>query len=146
MGTADVDPRAPRWWWAVSLLQRVLALVVGIGALWIGLAGIAGLLRIEDVVPLPEVRGAPIATWLLVGGLAAGLMLAFLTRLLNAAGARRRQRAAERALRPGIEAVAEELVVGPVERELEAHETLRRSLALAGGHAPGLRERLTARV
>ena len=84
-------------------------------------------------MPLPERNGAPIATWLVVGGLAGGLLLASLTRLVNAAGARRRQRAAERALRPGIEAVADELVVAPVERELAAHETLRRSLAVAAG-------------
>ena len=37
----------------------------------------------------------------------------FLARLVTSAGARRRQRAAERALRPGIEAVADELILGP---------------------------------
>jgi 50S ribosome-binding GTPase len=146
VGTADVDPPAPRWWWAASLLQRLLAAVFGVGALWIGLAGVAGLLRIEDVVPLPERNGAPIATWLVVGGLAGGLLLASLTRLANAAGARRRQRAAARALRPGIEAVADELVVGPVERELAAHGTLRRSLAVAAGGEGRAREVLTARA
>ena len=57
----------------------------------------------------------------------------FLTRLVNSAGARRRQRAADRALRPGIESVADELVLAPVERELAAHEALRRSLAIAAG-------------
>ena len=113
--------------------QRLVAAVFAVGALWIALAGVAGLLRIEDVVPLPERNGAPIATWLVVIGLAGGLLLASLTRLVNAAGARRRRRSAERALRPGIEAVADELVVGPVERELAAHETLRRSLAVATG-------------
>jgi hypothetical protein len=146
VGTAPVEPRAPRWWWAASLLQRLLALAAVVGALWIALAAVAGFFRIEDVVPLPELRGAPIATWLAVGGLVLGLLLASLTRLANGAGARRRQRAAERALRPGIEAVADELVVGPVERELEAHETLRRALALAAGSERGIRERLTARA
>jgi hypothetical protein len=36
-------------------------------------------------------------------------------------GARRRARRAGRALREQVETVAEELVVGPVERELDAH-------------------------
>ena len=103
------------------------------GAVWIGLAGVSGYLRIEDVVPLPELGGAPIATWLVLGGLVAGFLSSFLTRLVNSAGARRRQRAAERELRPGIEAVADELVIAPVERELEAHETLRRALDTAAG-------------
>jgi hypothetical protein len=142
VGTAGVEARAPRWWWAAALLQRFLALAAGVGALWIALAAVAGLFRIEDVVPLPDVRGAPIPTWLVVGGLVLGIVLASLTRLVNGAGARRRQRAAERALRPGIEAVADELVVGPVERELEAHETLRRSLSIAAGNETRLGGRL----
>ena len=80
-------------------------------------------------MPLPELR-APIATWLVLGGLVAGLALSFLARLVTSAG-RRRQRAAERALLPGIEAVADELILRPVENELEAHDTLRRALDVA---------------
>jgi hypothetical protein len=133
VGNARVEPSAPRWWRAASLVQRLLVLAAAVGALWIGLAGVAGSLRIEDVVPLPELAGAPIPTWLVLGGLALGLLLAFLARLVDNAGARRRQRGAERALRPGIEAVADELVVRPVERELAAHETLQRSLAVVAG-------------
>jgi hypothetical protein len=56
-----------------------------------------------------------------------------LTRLVNSAGARRRQRAAERELRPAIESVAHELVVAPIEAELAAHDALRRALAVAAG-------------
>jgi putative protein kinase ArgK-like GTPase of G3E family len=133
VGNARVEPSAPRWWRAASLVQRLLVLAAAVGALWIGLAGVAGSLRIEDVVPLPELAGAPIPTWLVLGGLALGLLLAFLARLVDNTGARRRQRGAERALRPGIEAVADELVVRPIERELAAHETLQRSLAVVAG-------------
>jgi GTP-binding protein EngB required for normal cell division len=130
---ARLDTPAPGWWRAASLLQWLLAAAAIVGAVWIGLAGVAGYLRIEDVVPLPELGGAPIATWLVLGGLVAGFLFSFLTRLVNSNGARRRQRAAERELRPGIEAVADELVIAPVERELEAHETLRRALDTAAG-------------
>ena len=133
VGSAKLQTRAPRWWRAASLLQWLLVAAAAVGILWIALAGVAGYLRIEDVVPLPELRGAPIATWLALGGLVLGVVLSFLTRALNAVGARRRRRAAARALRPGIEAVVDDLVLAPVERELEAHETLRRSLAVALG-------------
>jgi hypothetical protein len=68
-----------------------------------------------------------------LGGLVLGVVLSLGTQALNGAGARRRRRSAARALRPGIEAVADDLVLAPVERELEAHETLRRSLAVAVG-------------
>ena len=133
VGSAKLDTRAPRWWRAASLLQWLLVAAAVVGTLWITLAGVAGYLHIEDVVPLPELGGAPIATWLVLGGLVLGVVLSFGTRALNAVGARRRRRAAARALRPGIEAVADDLVLAPVERELEAHETLCRSLAVALG-------------
>ncbi|HSJ94336.1 MAG TPA: hypothetical protein VK896_09915, partial [Gaiellaceae bacterium] len=124
VGSAEIHTGSPWWWGVASFVQWVLLTAAVAGAAWIGLAGVAGYLRIEDVVPLPELAGAPVATWLVLGGLVAGFLLSFLARLLNGAGARRRQRAAERALRPRVEAVADELVIGPVERELAAHETL----------------------
>ena len=92
--------------------------------MWLVALALFGWLRIEDVVPLPEVAGVPIPTWLLLGGLAAGLLLAFLTRLANGAGARRRARKAARSLREQVEAVAQELVLAPVELELDAHARL----------------------
>ena len=45
-------------------------------------------------------------------------MLALLARLVNGVGARRRASRAGRSLRERIEAVAQELVRGPAEREL----------------------------
>jgi GTP-binding protein EngB required for normal cell division len=131
VGSTPLDTRPPRWWRLASLLQWLLAAAAVVGLAWITLAGLAGYLRIEDVVPLPDLAGAPVPTWLVLGGLALGLVLSFLTRLVNSAAAGRRRRAAERALRPGIESVADELVLAPVERELAAHEALRRSLAVA---------------
>ena len=64
-----------------------------------------------------------------------GIVLAFLARLANGMGARRRARRAAGALRRQVEEVAQELVIGPVERELEAHERLRDALAAAGADA-----------
>jgi hypothetical protein len=94
-----------------------------------------GYLRVDDVIPTPELGGIPIPTGLLVGGALAGILLAALARLVNGGGARRRSRAAARALRRQVEEVAQDLVIGPVERELEAHERLRGSLVTAGGDA-----------
>jgi hypothetical protein len=83
-------------------------------------------------VPLPEVYGVPVPTWLLVGGALAGILLAFLARLVNGAGARRRARAAARSLRAGVEAVGRELVVEPVEAELDTARRLCEAVATAG--------------
>ena len=136
VGSTNLGVRSPRWWRVASLLQWGVAAAAAVGALWIGLAAVAGFFRIEGVVPLPEYRGAPVATWLVLGGLASGVVLSLLARVVNGVGARRRQRAARRALRPKIESVARELVLDPIERELDAHQGLCRALDVAVGARP----------
>jgi hypothetical protein len=135
VGGVDLRVTRPRWWSVASVLQRLFAAAVAAGGVWLLVLAILGYLGIEDLIPTPELRGIPVPTALLLGGAAAGIVLAFLARLANGVGARRRSRATARALRRQVEEVAQELVVGPVERELEAHELLRRSLAAAGADA-----------
>ncbi|MBA3788158.1 MAG: GTP-binding protein HSR1, partial [Actinobacteria bacterium] len=94
---------------------------------------VLGYLRVDEVVPLPELYGIPIPTWLLLGGAAAGIALAFLARLVNGAGASRRARAAGRSLRAGVDGVAQELVVAPVENELAIHARLCAAVETARG-------------
>jgi GTP-binding protein EngB required for normal cell division len=130
---ADLHVSRPRWWRAAGLLQRLLALVVLVGGLWLLARALAGFLRIEDAIPLPEARGIPIPTWLLLGGALAGVLLAFLARLANGVGASRRRRAAERSLRQRVEEVAQELVLTPVETELDARGRLSAALEAARG-------------
>lgn len=131
VGGADLRVTRPRWWRLVSLLQRLLAIAVVVGAAWLFVLGILGYLQIDEVLPTPELRGVPVPSLLLLGGVLAGLVLAFLARIANGIGARRRSRAAARALRRQVEEAAQELVIGPVESELDAHERLRASLAAA---------------
>jgi hypothetical protein len=131
VSSADLGVSTPAWWRAAGLLQSFLALAVVAGAVWLTALGVLGWLRIEDVVPLPEVGGIPIPTWLLLGGAAAGIVLAFLSRLANGVGANRRARRAGRSLREQVETVADELVLGPVEQELDAHERLCGAVARA---------------
>ena len=135
VGAADLRVTQPRWWSVASLLQRLLAVVAAAGILWLLVLAIFGYLRVDDVIPTPELGEIPIPTALVVGGALAGIVLAVLARLANGGSARRRSRTAARTLRRQVEEVAQELVIGPVERELEAHERLRSSLAAAGGDA-----------
>ena len=131
VSAAELHPSRPRWWRVAGLLQSLLAAAVVAGSLWLVVLALLGYLRIEDVVPLPEVYGIPIPTWLLLGGVVAGIALGFLARLVNGAGAGRRARKAGRSLRAGVEEVAQELVVAPVERELDAHARLCAAVATA---------------
>ena len=82
--------------------------------------------------------GAPTPLYLalnLLGGALAGIALAFLTRIANGVGARRRSRAAARSIRKRLERSAETLVVEPVEAELEAYRRFCAALATAAGRS-----------
>ena len=132
VGSTDLHvSRRPRWWGVAGFLQRVLAALVAAGALWLLLLFVLGYLRVEEVVPLPEIRGIPIPTWLVLGGIAVGIVLALLARWVNRGGARRRRRGAARSLRAAVERVAQELVISPVEEELSAHTRLCKALDAA---------------
>ncbi|MET0685588.1 MAG: GTPase [Solirubrobacteraceae bacterium] len=139
----ELARRPPRWWRVAGALQLGLALAAAAGALWLlALAGL-GYLRVDDVVPTPEMEGIPVPTALFGGGVLAGLLLSLLAGFAVRAGARRRARRAERALSRRVEAVGERAVVGPVEEELAAQQRLREALAIAG-EAPDRRRVLIA--
>jgi GTP-binding protein EngB required for normal cell division len=121
VAAADLRVTRPRWWSVAGFVQRVLAAAAAVGMVWLLALAVLGYLRVDDVVPLPELGGIPLPTWLLLGGVAAGIVFALLARWMNKLGARRRSRRAARALRAELEAAARELVVAPVERELDAY-------------------------
>ncbi len=133
VAAAELHVSRPRWWSGAALLQRLLVVAVLAGSLWLLALAVLGYLRVDEVVPLPELYGIPIPTWLLLGGAAAGIALAFLARLVNGAGASRRARAAGRSLRAGVDGVAQELVVAPVENELAIHARLCAAVETARG-------------
>jgi hypothetical protein len=130
---ADTDlgaSRVPVWAGAVRLLQWVLILGALAGAGWLGVLAVMGYLRMPQP-GTPDVGALPLPTLLLLGGVALGLLLALVCRFLVAATARRRARSADRRLRDAVRRVAEELVVEPVETELEAYRTVRTGLTQA---------------
>jgi GTP-binding protein EngB required for normal cell division len=111
----DLGPdRTPLWQRAVGGLQWLLALVALAGALWLLALVVLGFFQLDDVVPLPRVEGVPLPTLLVIAGLLAGVLLAFVSRPLVGLRARRRGRAAGRRLRAAVDAVAEEEVLAPM--------------------------------
>ncbi len=119
--------RVPRWVGAVRLVQWVLITAALVGGAWLLALGVIGWMQLPEL-PTPSVGVVPLPTLLLVAGVLLGVLLALLSRALVGVSARRRADAADERLREAVHAVATELVVEPVARELQAHATLREQL------------------
>jgi GTP-binding protein EngB required for normal cell division len=122
--------RTPFWWQLVRVLQWLLFFTAVAGGLWLGGLAVMGYLQMP-APQTPEYRGFPVPTLMLLGGVVAGVLVALLARLFSSLGARRKARSADRRLRAAISEVTEELVVEPIETEIEAYTRVREGLAAA---------------
>jgi hypothetical protein len=89
-------------------------------------------LRLPDP-PTPNVGEVPVPTLMLLGGIAAGLLLAAACRLPAAVGGKRRRRRAEAKLRAAVTHVADVYVLRPVEQEVELYREVCSALRVAAG-------------
>ena len=122
----------PLWCRAVRVLQWVLFVAALAGLVWLG--ALAVLAYFQMPVPdAPRYEGFPVPTLMALSGIAAGVLLALLSRALIAMGARSRARRADRRLRQSVSTVADRLVVEPVREELAAYGRARRGLQAARG-------------
>jgi hypothetical protein len=118
--------RIPRWWRAVGALQWLATLVALVGLSWLGIR------LVLFALGLPVISGTTPAL-LLLGGLAASVMITILVRPLVRLGARRARKHAETRLRSAVDAVGQRLVLDPV-RDVaasyaEAHSALHEASA-----------------
>jgi len=129
VGSVDLGVKGlPVWVNVVRVLQWLLILASLGGLGWTVLLVLSGTLGDDST---PKVAGIALPLVLLIGGVALGILLALVCRLLVAGTARARARAADAKLRGAVSSVSQELVVRPVEAELEAYTTLRKGLATA---------------
>ncbi len=122
--------RVPAWASAVRALQWLLIVIALTGAGWLGALAVMAYLQAPEP-STPRLGGLPVPTMLLLGGVALGVLLALLCRFLVAATARRRARGVDRRLREAVRTVSQELVIKPVEAELQAYTTVCNGLAKA---------------
>ncbi|MGC3992749.1 MAG: 50S ribosome-binding GTPase [Propionicimonas sp.] len=127
----DLEVRRGTWWWGLfGVLQWLLIAAVVVGAVWL----LANPLLLGLGLPqLPPVLwyGVPAGTWLLVGGVLAGLLLGVLGRALVEIGANAHARDARRSLEDAVRAVVTEEVFEPVEAELARYRLARQQVAEA---------------
>lgn len=115
----DAVSTSPRWWRAVAWLHGVLLGVAAVGALWlVALFFLDAVLLLDIDALTPRWRAIPLPTLLLGGGLAAGVLLALLSRPFVALGARRRARAARRRMHDDVGRVADDEVIAPLDAVL----------------------------
>jgi predicted GTPase len=133
VGTDLGVSRTPIWWRVARLLQVVLAATMLVGALWLGLIAVLGYLQLPLFFETPEQYDLPLPTLLLLVGAVGGIALAVVGRFVNGLVARGKARTAERRLRAAIGGVTDDLVVAPIDQELQAYAEVRKALARAAG-------------
>ncbi len=124
--------RTPLWWQLVRVLQWLLLTCAVVGGVWLAALAVMGYLQLPEPTT-PDTRGIPVPTLLLLGGIAAGLLLAAVSRVLVRWSARSRARAADRRIRAAMAEVADRLVLEPIDAEVAAYRTTRDGLAVAAG-------------
>ncbi|MCW2835875.1 MAG: transporter, partial [Nocardioides sp.] len=122
--------KIPIWAGLVRVLQWLLIITAVVGGLWLALLAFGSYARLPEP-PTPDIRGFPIPTLMLLGGILLGVLLAMVCRVLVGMTARRRARAADKRLRDAISEVSGEIVVAPVQAELAAYSAMRDGLAIA---------------
>ena len=122
--------RTPIWWSAVRVLQWALILTALSGAVWLAGLALMGYLQLP-ASDAPDYEGFPVPTLMLLGAVAAGILLALLCRVLTGLSARSKARSADRRLRAAISEVTERLVIEPIEVEIDAYRATREGLAVA---------------
>jgi GTP-binding protein EngB required for normal cell division len=133
VGSVDLGvARIPVWTRLVRAVQWLLLLAAVAGALWLGVLAAMSYLKLSEP-STPDVLGLPVPTVLLVGGVLLGVLLAVLCRVLVGRSARARARRADHRLRAAVDEVADELVVAPLEAEIDAYRVTTEGLRAATG-------------
>ncbi len=122
----------PLWWRLVQVVQWLVMLAALTGLVWLGVLAVLGYLQLPAAEP-PRHSGLPLPTGLLLGGVATGILLGLVCRVLVGWSARAKARSVDRRLRAAIAEVTDDLVVAPIEEELLAYRRVREGLATAGG-------------
>jgi GTP-binding protein EngB required for normal cell division len=124
-------PTKGSWWWTVFAILQWIAVVAALsGVLWLLVIALVPPLAML-LPPVPEVEGWPLTTLLIGGGVLLGILLGLLGAAVGAAAGSARRRRARRALHRQIELVSNEVVVQPVEAELERVRRFDAALAAA---------------
>ena len=134
--------RNPVWWGVVRAAQWLLLLAALAGVVWLAVLAVMTYTRSPEP-ETPAVGGVSVPLLLLIGGVGLGIVVALVCRAAIRVSARRRAQRADRRLRSAIEKVADELVINPMQGQVEAYISCRDGVA--SGAEPLTRFRHSAR-
>ncbi|MUK02122.1 ABC transporter [Vibrio cholerae] len=118
------------WWGFFGILQWVAFAALVAGLAWLGVLAALGFLQLP-VVDVPRFEGFPVPTLLIAGGLLSGVLLAVLAAVLARWGAARRAERVRRRLLAACRDVAHDVVLRPVEDEVERCNRFRKAVLSA---------------
>lgn len=120
---------SPVWWRLTNAVQWLAFGAAAVGLLWLLVS--TGASFFERDFGAFEVRGLPVSVVLLVGGVVVGLIIAAIARWAGRHGAHRRADQVRKSLRAAITSTADEVVMAPVEAELDRYRGFVRALTAA---------------
>ena len=133
IASTELSAGKKSWWWGVFNAVQWLALVTALaGFAWLGVLAALGYLQLP-VPEVPRVQGWPVPTVMIAGGVLLGIVLAIGARFISGAAAASRSAVARKRLTAAVAAVAGELVVVPVEREVSRLAKFTATLKAAAG-------------
>jgi GTP-binding protein EngB required for normal cell division len=124
--------RRPRWWALVNVLQWLVLAVALVGAVWLLALAVVGLLQLPEI-GTPDWGPLPVPTALLLGGVLLGVLLAVVSRVAGRIGGSRRADAVRRKLRDAVATASDEVVVAPVDAEIDRYRSFRQAALVARG-------------
>jgi GTP-binding protein EngB required for normal cell division len=124
--------RRPRWWTIVNVLQWLALAAAAVGAGWLIALAVVGWLRLPEI-GTPDWGPLPVPTALLLGGVLLGILLAVASRIAARVGADRRADAVRRKLHAAVATAADEVVVAPVDAEIDRYRSFRQAALVARG-------------
>ena len=129
--------KSPLWWNAIAWLQRVLAVTAIVGLVWLIVVAVLGgffQFATEPLLPpTPEAEWIPLPSTLLIGGVILGLLVGLLAKIPLGVGAKRRGRAARKAIEARVSSQVEARVIAPVSEVVTDQAEISRLLDVAIG-------------
>jgi len=126
----DLGMEAKRGWWSVvRLFQWIIFAITVLGLGWLATNVVLSVFLQMPAVPAPKLWTLPLPTWLVIGGVAAGLILAGISRIGVAVSAKAASVRVQYRLRKAMEKVAVEQIITPIDDELDRYRQAQEALA-----------------